>query len=88
MADENDLAARQARAAAIHKQISNIIGGRQSEPAGEAMPEVEQDKPVPRTAPSVRPPSPREFIERRMRELDSGEDVKPEDPPQDKTPGP
>jgi hypothetical protein len=87
MADENDLAARQARAAAIREQISNVVGGQKGEPAGEAKPDSGPGNAVPRQAPSVRPPSPREFIERRMRELDSGEDAKPGDPSKDKIPG-
>jgi hypothetical protein len=84
MANKSDLDARNERAAAVRAQISNIAGPRRGEEGTNA--DSKQGKDLPRKAPSLRPPSPREFIERRMRELDSGERIEPSDSPKDKPP--
>lgn len=77
MANEDDLEARKARAADIREQISRIIGPGKSQ-GGDA---TKSD------ADSLPPLSPREFIEKRMRELDSAKDAgktKPGEPQDDK----
>jgi len=86
MANKGDLDARKERAAAIRAQISNIVGARRGEGGEGTNADSEQGKDLPRKAPSLRRPSPREFIERRMRELDSAECIEPSDSPKDKTP--
>jgi hypothetical protein len=61
----DDEAARKARAKQLHGQIEKLVGGSDSSPAAQEMPV--EDTPV-QPAPSSRE-SPREFIQRRMREL-------------------
>ena len=89
MADEDDLKARKARAEDIRAQISNILGqkkkGAQDE---ETKAENEIGETLPGKTPSFSPPSPREFIERRMRELDSAKDIDPGKSSKDKTTDP
>jgi hypothetical protein len=61
----DDLEARRRRAERLHRQIAGIAGEREADPeAGEA----EGAAP-----PDCRPESPREFVHRRMRELDADE---------------
>jgi hypothetical protein len=86
MADEDDLDARKERAAAIRAQISNIVGPRRGEGGKGTNADSGQGKALPRKAPNLRPPSPREFVERRKRELDSAAGIEPRDSPKDKTP--
>ena len=64
---EDSPEARRKRAARLREQISGITGGKHSEAA---------DEPASgrRNAPRVQPPSPRQFIQERMRELDRGGD--------------
>ena len=68
MVDDNP-EARRRRAAKLREQIAGITKGKQDETAGE-----DGSEPTPRNAPRVHPLSPRQFIERRMRELDKGRD--------------
>jgi hypothetical protein len=49
--------ARRRRAARLRERIEEVVGGGQAGPAR-------------RDAPRVRPPSPRDFVHQRMRELD------------------
>ncbi len=81
MANDDDAEARQKRAARLRAQIASLTGERTDQPGGASVdrksPErkpSDRKSPVPprRNAPSVRPPSPRDFVERRMRELDAG----------------
>jgi hypothetical protein len=67
--DDDNPEARRKRAARLREQIASITRGKQGEPA-------EKDEPEPgrRNAPRVHPLSPRQFIEKRMRELDRGGD--------------
>jgi hypothetical protein len=83
MADEDDLEARKARAEAIHAQISKIVGPRKSDGGERTDAENGQGKILPRRVPGVLPSSPREFIEGRMRELDSPKDIEPSDSKKD-----
>jgi hypothetical protein len=62
---EDSPEARRKRAARLREQIAGITRGKQGEPA-----EKDESEPGRRNAPRVRPPSPRQFIEERMRELD------------------
>ncbi|HWX39829.1 MAG TPA: hypothetical protein VN345_01645 [Blastocatellia bacterium] len=63
--DEDSLEARRKRAARLREQIATITRGKQGEPAEKDQPESGR-----RNAPRVHPLSPRQFIEKRMRELD------------------
>ncbi|MGX7002454.1 hypothetical protein [Caballeronia sp. KNU42] len=74
MVDDAD--ARRQRAERLHKQIASVTGKkpaekqhpRISDASGPDLPKDTSDKTKP-----VSPPSPREFIERRMRELEEAE---------------
>jgi hypothetical protein len=73
MANEDDVEARQKRAAELRAQIAGLTGERKGQPAeGSAAAGGEPAADARRNAPRFRPPSPRDFIERRMRELDAG----------------
>ncbi len=64
MANEDDAEARQKRASRLRAQIAGLIGKTKGQPVEGA---AGGEPPV-----AGRPPSPRAFIERRMRELDAG----------------
>lgn len=86
MADEDDLEARKARASDIRAQISNILGPKKSQGDEGTKADDKAVGALPGKAPSLRPPSPREFIERRTRELDSAKDNESGESRKDKTP--
>jgi len=75
--ENNDAEARRRRAAKLRDQIAGITGKKQGNPAEPEQAEstTVKDQPGRRSVPQVgpaspRPVSPRDFIERRMRELD------------------
>jgi hypothetical protein len=73
VANDDDLEARQGRAANLREQIASLTGKPKAQPAeGAAAAGGEPAADARRNAPRIRPPSPRDFIERRMRELDAG----------------
>ena len=90
---DDDAEARRQRAERLHKQIERVTGKKRAEqgtaPAarpGASSPEhTSEDPPDDQQSPATRPASPlspRQFIERRMRELDDAE-KRGEDPDDD-----
>jgi hypothetical protein len=72
VANEDDFEARQRRAASLREQIASLTGKPKGQPVeGGAAASGEPAAAARRNAPRIRPPSPRDFIERRMRELDA-----------------
>jgi len=72
--ENDDAEARRKRAAKLREQIADITGKRQNAPTGQQEGTPSQDQTGRRSVPRVSPLSPRDFIERRMRELDRGTD--------------
>jgi len=66
---EDDPEARRTRADRLRKQIAKITGEKQAEAE-----QQDESESTPGGVPKVRPLSPRQFIEKRMQEIDSGED--------------
>jgi hypothetical protein len=60
------------RAARLREQIAELPENRRNTPGTKQDPPAAPDSGQRRNAPRVRPASPREFVERRMRELDRG----------------
>jgi hypothetical protein len=71
---DDDTEARCKRAAELRKQIADIVGSKEDKTGGQGSSSTEQDETPRRNAPRIHPISPREFIERRMRELDREKD--------------
>jgi len=66
---EDNPEARRRRADRLREQIANISGEKQAETKRQ-----DESESAPGDVPKVRPVSPRQFIEKRMREIDREED--------------
>jgi len=66
---DDDTEARRERATRLREQIKRITGRTAERPSTQQDDATGQNEGARRNAPRVRPPSPREFIGQRMREL-------------------